>query len=79
MGVSPTKADVVTRPRSDVTTISGRYWEDDLPKVVTRPRSDVTTIKANVVYKYAYPVVTRPRSDVTTIYEPFMREDVRWL
>ena len=36
-------ASVVTRPRSDVTTIYESLFLD-LIEVVTRPRSDVTTI-----------------------------------
>ena len=36
--------EVVTRPRSNVTTILAHlYWEDY--EVVTRPRSNVTTIQ----------------------------------
>ena len=35
---------VVTRPRSDVTTIIWATFKELDPKVVTRPRSDVTTI-----------------------------------
>ena len=38
-------AKVVTRPRSDVTTIEDALMELDFYDVVTRPRSDVTTIK----------------------------------
>ena len=35
---------VVTRPRSDVTTISNPTLVNVITEVVTRPRSDVTTI-----------------------------------
>ena len=35
---------VVTRPRSDVTTIIAGFASASSLKVVTRPRSDVTTI-----------------------------------
>ena len=58
---------VVTRPRSDVTTIdifTEPYFEKD---VVTRPRSDVTTIIMAKLVNSAFTVVTRPRSDVTTM------------
>ena len=36
---------VVTRPRSDVTTIRDVKIEIGYDEVVTRPRSDVTTIR----------------------------------
>ena len=38
------KINVVTRPRSDVTTMHQSEPPASYPQVVTRPRSDVTTI-----------------------------------
>ena len=58
---------VVTRPRSDVTTIRKDAGAPALHGVVTRPRSDVTTILGAKLLKEYGVVVTRPRSDVTTI------------
>ena len=57
---------IVTRPRSDVTTIQFCTQSEPSMVVVTRPRSDVTTINGNPQYN-GQQVVTRPRSDVTTI------------
>ena len=56
---------VVTRPRSDVTTII--LPQQQQLQVVTRPRSDVTTIIMAKSNNTPTVVVTRPRSDVTTI------------
>ena len=58
---------VVTRPRSDVTTIIYITIILCSSKVVTRPRSDVTTINTLSLRELGIAVVTRPRSDVTTI------------
>ena len=58
---------VVTRPRSDVTTISKTQTRMVNSSVVTRPRSDVTTISSIFRLTAFLEVVTRPRSDVTTI------------
>ena len=41
--------EVVTRPRSDVTTIFSDGYVVPYKEVVTRPRSDVTTILAFTV------------------------------
>ncbi len=58
---------VVTRPRSNVTTmIAAAQLNDYL--VVTRPRSNVTTITKTSASAIFTDVVTRPRSNVTTIY-----------
>ena len=65
------KEVVVTRPRSDVTTILRGFTSADQYKVVTRPRSDVTTIIEPRRFIMSYSVVTRPRSDVTTIIAGF--------
>ena len=58
---------VVTRPRSDVTTINIIFFKKYITHVVTRPRSDVTTINGALIGDWVDIVVTRPRSDVTTI------------
>ena len=42
---------VVTRPRSDVTTINGTPAFLKTHSVVTRPRSDVTTITTCMSYQ----------------------------
>ena len=57
---------VVTRPRSDVTTMWLAARNCHITAVVTRPRSDVTTI-VRLALILTCIVVTRPRSDVTTI------------
>ena len=68
---------VVTRPRSDVTTMILSCIHH-LINVVTRPRSDVTTIEEPILGRKVWSVVTRPRSDVTTIEaDSWEEEEVR--